>query len=156
MQMQQKLLIFHYHKEICDMFIMKPEEVQIEIDKINNYIKLCSWMDFVLCQLNFGQIELYGAIDQTYNNYVDNYEIKLIFEQPHFISSLFSWQADTSKLFIQLASEAEEIEMNSKYRVEQENYIFKINIDDYENSPIFIAAKKITCEILNENPFPKS
>jgi len=34
------------------------------------------------------------------------------------------------------------------------NYIFKINVEDFEKPPIFIAAKKIICKILNENPFP--
>lgn len=138
------------------MFLMKKEEVQIEITKINEYLSKCSWMDFALCQSHFGKIELYGAIDQTYNNYVDNYAIKIEFEQPHFVSSLFSWQTDTSKPFIQLVSEKEEVELNTKYQVEFGNYIFKINAEDFDNPPIVIAAKKIICLILNENPFPKN
>jgi len=137
------------------MFIMKKEEVISEISKINSYLRKCLWMDFALCQSHFGKLELYGAIDQTYNNYVDNYEIKIEFEQPHFVSSLFSWQIDTSKPFIQLVSEEEESALNTKYRVEQGNYIFIINAEDFESPPIFIAAKRITCKILNENPFPK-
>ena len=135
---------------------MKKEEVQTEIIKINEYLNKCSWMDFTLCQSNFGKIELYGAIDQTYNNYVDNYAIKIEFEQPYFVSSLFSWQTDTFKPFIQLVSDEEELELNTKYRVELGNYIFKINAEDFDNPPIFIAAKKIICVILNENPFPQN
>jgi len=138
------------------MFLMNNEEIQNEINKINNYLAKCSWMDFVLCQSNFGKIELYGAVDQTYNNYVDNYAIKIEFELPHFISSLFSWQTDTSKPFIQLVDAEEESELNIKYRVEQGNYIFKISVEDFEKPPIFIAAKKITCKIINDNPFPKN
>lgn len=138
------------------MFLMKKEEVEIEITKINEYLSKCSWMDFALCQSHFGKIELYGAIDQTYNNYVDNYAIKIEFEQPYFVSSLFSWQIDTSKPFIQLVSEREEVEINTKYQVEHGNYIFKINAEDFDNPPIVIVAKKIFCLILNENPFPKN
>ena len=132
---------------------MKREEIKSEMIKINSYLSKCLWMDFTLCQSDFVKIELYGTIDQTYNNYVDNYEIKIEFEQPHFVSSVFCWQLDTSKPFIQLVSEKEEYELNTKYQVEQGNYIFKINAEDFENTSIFIAAKKITCKILNENPF---
>ena len=112
-------------------------------------------MDFTLYQSHAGKIELYGAIDQTYNNYVDNFEIKIEFEQPHFVSSLFSWQMDASKLFIRLLSGEEASEINTKYQVEQGNYIFRINAENFETSPILIAAKKIACEIRNKNPFPK-
>ena len=111
---------------------MKKEEVQTEIIKINEYLSKCSWMDFTLFQSNLGKIELYGAIDQTYNNYVDNYAIKIEFEQPYFVSSLFSWQTDTFKPFIQLVSDEEELELNTKYRVELGNYIFKINAEDFD------------------------
>ena len=135
------------------MFIMKKEEVLHEIAKINDYLGKCMWMDFVLCQSNFAKIELFGAIDQSYNNYVDNYAIKIEFEQPHFVSSVFYWQADTSKPCIELVSEKEAYELNTKYQVEQGNYIFKINAENFENTPMLIAAKRITCKILNENPF---
>ena len=94
------------------------------------------------------QIVMAGAIDQSYGKY----DIDIIFEQPYFVSSLFSWKTNTSKTVIQLVSAEEEYEFNIKYQVELGNYIFKINIEDFNNS-IFIGAKKITCIIHNENPF---
>ena len=43
--------------------------------------------------------------------------------------------------------------MNTKYRVELGNYIFEISAEGYDCPPIIVAAKKISCEILNEKPF---
>jgi hypothetical protein len=134
------------------MFLMKKEEVQSEIEKINGYLSKCLWMDFEFCQMNASQVVIAGSIDQSYNRYA----IDIKFEQPHFVSALFLWAIDTSKPFIQLVSGEEEFEINTSYRVEQGNYIFKINVDDFEKPPIFIAAKKIFCDILDENPFSKN
>ena len=136
------------------MFLIEKEEVMAEIKKINDYMEKCLWMDFTLCQSSWGSIEFYGAIDQTYNNYVDNYEIKLVFDYPHFVSSLFSWTAKPSRPFINLCSVEKEAEMIMKYNVEQGNYIFEINAEGYDSPPIIVSAKKIACEILNEKPFP--
>jgi len=138
------------------MFLIKKVHILTEIKKINEYLKKCLWMDFTLCQSHNGHIEFFGAIDQTYNNYIDNYEIKIVFEQPYFISSLFSWTMDPSRPAINLVSEDEEYELNTKYKIELGNYLFKINVEDFESPPIIIAAKKIGCEILNENPFSKT
>jgi len=133
------------------MFLMNKEEVQNEIDKINTYLSKCLWMDFEFCQINASQVVMAGAIDQSYGKY----DINIIFEQPHFVSSLFLWRTDTSsKPIVRLVSDEEECEFNTKYQVELGNYIFKINVEGFENPPIFIAAKKVTCEIINENPFP--
>jgi hypothetical protein len=134
------------------MLLMSKAEVQNEINKINTYLGACLWMDFEFCQMNASQVVIAGTIDQSYGKY----DIEISFEQPHFVSTLFLWNTDTSKPVIQLVSEEEEFEFNTKYRVEQGNYIFKINVEDFEKPPIFIAAKKITCKILNENPFPKN
>jgi len=136
------------------MFLMEIQEVQSEINRINSYLEKCLWMDFTLCQSNCGKVELFGTVDQTYNNYRDNYAIKIEFEQPHFISSLFLWQTDTSKPFIHIVSDEEETDLNTKYRVELGNYIFNLNVDGIDSSPVYIAAKRITCSIINENPFP--
>lgn len=130
------------------MFLMKREEVEIEIGRINSYLSKCLWMDFEFCRMDAGKIVLAGSIDQSYNKY----EIDIEFECPHFVSTLFSWHTDTSKPFIQLVSEEEEFEINTNYHVELGNYIFKIDVEDFENPPIFIAAKKIFCNILDETP----
>ena len=133
------------------MFVMKIEEVVSEITKINDYLGKCLWMDFEFCRMDDFKVVMAGSIDQSY----EKYAIEISFEQPYFVSSLFYWQTDTSKPFIQLANDVEAMGINTKYKVEVGNYIFKINIEDFEESPIFVAAKKVTCNILNENPFPK-
>ncbi len=134
------------------MSLLSMEEVQSEINKINAYLSKCLWMDFECCQMSFIKIMLSGSVDESYGGPA----IEIEFEQPYFISSLFLWQTDTSKPFIQLVSAEEERELITKYRVEQGNYIFKINAEDYENPPILIAAKKISCKILKDNPFPQN
>jgi hypothetical protein len=131
---------------------MKREEIEQEIVKVNTYLSNCLWMDFEFCRMDAGLIVISGSIDQSYNEYALDIE----FEQPHFVSSLFMWKTDTSKPFIELVSSEEESELNTKYSVERGNYIFKINAEGFEEPPIFIAARKITCKILNENPFPKN
>ncbi|MBZ6441308.1 MULTISPECIES: hypothetical protein [Paenibacillus] len=134
------------------MFIMNLDEVNVEIDKINTYLSRCLWMDFEFCRMNAGQIVLSGSIDQS----SDEYAIDIEFEQPYFVSTLFLWHGDTSKIFIELANDEEAMEMNQKYNVEFGNYIFKISVEGFDSPPIIIVAKKISCKILNDNPFPKS
>ncbi|ODB53259.1 hypothetical protein A7311_06440 [Paenibacillus polymyxa] len=131
---------------------MNLDEVNVEIDKINTYLSRCLWMDFEFCRMNAGQIVLSGSIDQS----SDEYAIDIEFEQPYFVSTLFLWHGDTSKIFIELANDEEAMEMNQKYNVEFGNYIFKISVEGFDSPPIIIVAKKISCKILNNNPFPKS
>ena len=134
-------------------FMMTKEAIEAEIAIINEYLGKCAWMDFTFGTSHGGLIELFGAIDQTYNNYVDNYEIRIEFTHPHFISSLYSWTSGDIKPFIQLASATEEYRLKKKYQVEWGNYLFKIGVDGFDKPPIFIGAKTIKCIILNEKPF---
>lgn len=120
------------------MFIMNLDEVNVEIDKINTYLSRCLWMDFEFCRMNAGQIVLSGSIDQS----SDEYAIDIEFEQPYFVSTLFLWHGDTSKIFIELANDEEAMEMNQKYNVEFGNYIFKISVEGFDSPPIIIVAKK--------------
>ena len=131
------------------MFIMSNEEVLFEIKKINDYLARCSWMDFEFCQMNGFKIVMAGSIDQSYSKYAINIE----FEHPNYVSSLFSWQADTSKTFIALANNEEAVDISGKFNIEHGNYIFKIYAESFKPVPMFIAAKKIACKILDEKPF---
>ena len=133
------------------MYLMKREEVLIEIETINNYLNKCLWMDFEFCQINAGLAKMAGSIDHSYNEYA----IEIVFEQPYFISSLLFWHSDTSKPFIKLVTETEEQEYNSLYKVEEGNYIFSVNAEEYKIPPILIIAKKVNCVIINKNPFSK-
>lgn len=134
--------------------MMELEQIKREIEKVNNYLRKCSWMDFTLAQANPGKIELYGAVDQSYNNYIDNYEIRIDFEQPYYLSSIFNWNTDTTKPVLELIND--DSELNLRYKIEKGHYIFRIYSDEFDNSPIYIVAKGISCKILNENPFPQN
>ena len=132
------------------MFLISKEEVLAVIKRINNYLNECLWMDFEFCMINDFNVVMVGKISQSYNQS----EIEIHFEQPHFVSSLFEWTSDASKPFIQLCTEEEGAELNTKYKVVYGNYHFKISAEDFETPPIIVIAKKITCVILNDNPFP--
>ena len=134
------------------MLIMKKEAVLSEIEKANAYLAKCLWMDFEFCRLDGFKVFMAGRIDQSYNECA----INIYFEQPHFILSLLFWQSDSNKPFIQLCTDEETAEMSVRYRVEEGNYIFKINAEGFENPPIFIGAKNIACEIINTEPFSQN
>ena len=137
------------------MILMSREEVIAEIDKINAYIKNCSWMDFEFCQMSFVQITLAGTIDEGSNEYA----IDIEFEQPFFVSSLFLWGTDTSRPLIQLATEEEERELEAIFHLglgqNPSNYVFKIQAEHYGQTPTIIIAKRVTCKINREDPFRK-
>ena len=81
----------------------------------------CLWMDFEFCMMDPYKIVIAGRISTSYHNC----DIEIYFEQIHFISALFNWQTDTSKPFIQLCTGNEEADINTKYLVQEGNYILK-------------------------------
>ncbi|MBC2316025.1 hypothetical protein HCC18_04170 [Listeria booriae] len=131
------------------MSTMNLQEIHEKIAGINDYLGKCLWMDFEVTSMNGGEIILSGCIDQSYNDYA----IEIEFKSPYFVSTLFSRHTDASVPFISLANEEEFVEMNVRYRVEEGNYIFKINVEDYEKTPIYIGASKIDYRIINTEPF---
>lgn len=128
---------------------VKKDEISKEIFKINDYLERCLWMDFEFAKLNGGNIVIAGRVDTSY----DEYSCNLDFGTPFYISSLFSWHLDDSKPFIEFLDGIEEQEFIDKYQIEHGNFIFKINAEDFETAPIFIASQSLKFEIINENPF---
>lgn len=127
---------------------MNIKSLNEEIEKINRYLENCRWMDFEICQLSFIRIEVGGQIDEILNKFA----ILIFFEQPTFVQCPLLWGLDDSKKFIELASEEEFKEINKKYFIEEGNFLFKINMEDYKE-PAYIAARDIKCCIHDENPF---
>ena len=132
---------------------MKKEEVLAELEKINEYLQKCLWMEFTISESNWGRVEMIGAIDQAWNNYVDNYAIKLVFKLPYFISSLISWNADTTKPIIQLLDKKEVLKLKKWFRAGERYYVFKINTEFSGDPPGYVVAEGIECVILNKSPF---
>ncbi|MBM7690594.1 hypothetical protein BCR24_16280 [Enterococcus ureilyticus] len=128
---------------------MNTDEINTQILAINNYLKKCLWMDFEFARMDGGDIVVAGRIDTSY----DEFAINIEFGEPFYISSLLSWHLDDSKPFIEVVDGDEKQIVDDKYQVEQGNYIFKINAEDFEKAPIIIASKSIKCEIVNEKPF---
>lgn len=131
--------------------IVNKREVHEEIQKINNYLAKCLWMDFEFAQINYNNIVAAGRIDTSYNDFAINID----FGMPFYMSTVLSWHLDDSKPFIELVTGEEERDFIEKYQVELGNYIFKINAEDFDTAPIFIASHRIKCELVNEHPFGK-
>ncbi len=128
---------------------MNIENINNEIFKINEYLKKCLWMDFEVCQTSFIQAEIAGRKDSSINKYA----ISIIFEQPYFIQGPLFWSLDNDKNFINLASEQEFTEINTKYQIEEGYYLFKIIMEDFEGNAFYIAATGLKCNIYEKNPF---
>ncbi|WP_321388362.1 hypothetical protein [uncultured Enterococcus sp.] len=128
---------------------MKREEIENEVLKINNYLDKCLWMEFECTRMNEGKILISGRIDISSSEFA----IDIEFENPYYVASLMSWQLDDSRSFIELLSGDDEMAANDKYQVEKGNLLFKVNAEDFNEAPIFIAAQNIKCSILIENPF---
>ena len=121
---------------------MDLKQVNKEIEKINNYLRNCLWMDFEVCQMSFIKVEVAGRMDTSSNEYA----ISIEFEQPHFISGLLCWSLDNSKDFISMASQSEFIEYNKKFRIDNGKYLFKIRMENFSES-FYIAASAIKSTI---------
>lgn len=128
---------------------MEREKIENEVSKINEYLEKCLWMDFECARMNGGTILISGRVDIS----SDEFAIDIEFESPYYVASLLSWELDDSRCFIELLSIDEEVAANTKYQVERGNWLFKINAENFEEAPIFIAAQNIRCNILVENPF---
>ena len=76
------------------------------------------------------------------------YEFIITFSDIFMISSLLTWQTDTSKNFLHLVKGEEACKINKKFQVEQGYSIFKFLVDDYnENNEFIIIAKSIDYQI---------
>lgn len=128
---------------------MDREEIFNEISTINNYLERCLWMDFEVAQMNDGNIVVAGRIDTSLNEFA----ININFGMPFYISTLLSWRLEESRPFIELAVGEEEQAIIDRHQVDQGNYIFKINAEDFEVAPIFIASQSLKCEIVDVHPF---
>ncbi|MDO1605023.1 hypothetical protein Q2T76_03015 [Lactobacillus sp. YT155] len=131
---------------------MDSKEIKREILKINNYLKECLWMDFEIVRMDGNHILVSGRIDRSYNDFA----IDIDFGMPYFVSSLMYWELNDTKPFISLVKGKNEEYFIDKYRVEEGNYIFQINAEDFENPPILIISNEIHCKILDSKPFGDS
>jgi hypothetical protein len=42
---------------------MKKDDIKTELEKINEYLGNCLWMDFEFCQMNSSQVVMGGTVD---------------------------------------------------------------------------------------------
>lgn len=114
---------------------------------INEYMSMCKWMDFDFIKINCDSIKMIGSIDLSWENY---HSIEIEFEKPEYISALlwgFSLQKD--KPFIELESNFT-VSGERGLSLTQDDYCFKINIEDFEKSPIRIISKNIKFIVLKQ------
>lgn len=121
-------------------------ELKVDVEKIkliNDYLKKQLWMDFELCNMNCGKIELFGFLDEAGED-----KIKIVFDSPYMMMSAFSFTYEGNSDFISLVTGDEAIELNKKYHVTQGNQIFKLS-DTNVNNDMYIIAKGHDVEIMN-------
>lgn len=95
------------------------------------------WMDFEMCSMSCGKLELYGFLDEAGDD-----KIKIVFEQPYMVSCNFSFTYEGEGDFIVEVNGKEAFKINKRYGVTQGNIIFKI-INTNIETDMFIIAKGI-------------
>ncbi len=120
------------------------EDITSKIKEINDYLQKCAWMDFSYDEINDVSIKIIGSIDLSWQNY---HSIELEFERPtNIITILSDWQKHDALMFIELATEKE---IEKKFgTIDNHYYVFKINVDGFLESPIWIVAKTLKYKIL--------
>jgi hypothetical protein len=129
-------------------FRINTKEVENVVRDINQYLCSEMWMDFEVTQYTNYELTITGSIDPSSSIH----NIEITFQDVSFVSLSFDWKTNTSIPAFELVKGLEEKELNSKFRVEQGNYIFKFLAEDYP--PEFgclIAAKKISFRITKQN-----
>ena len=112
-----------------------------EINLINGYLKEQLWMDFEMCNMSCGKLELYGFLDESGDD-----KIIIIFDQPYTVSCNFFFTYEGGGEFIWVVEGEEECQINKRYGVTQGNVVFKIFNTNIE-SDMFIIAKGIEVQI---------
>ena len=112
------------------------------IQAINDYIKKFMWMELAYEVINSNQIKIVGSIDLVW----EEPYIEIMFDEPITIfTPLNDWITDDKKPLVQLATKREAIKAIKYY---SEDYpVFKINVDGYNQAPVWIAAKSISFNI---------
>lgn len=130
------------------MFIMTEKEVINELNKINLYLEKSTGLDFEFLQLSEFKIVVSGSVDL---NYEKSSVINIKFTEIHFVQAIMNWRSDNRKKFIELCTEEEMGDYNYKYQITLGHYVFKINAENFDEEPIYIAAKAISSDILIED-----
>ena len=108
------------------------------VKQIDDYIRQNAWFDFHLWRYDGRKLIISGSTDLTYYH-----KLEIIFTDVFFASTFFDgWNSDTNKPVIEIPEYELNIELNTKFEIEQGYQIFIINTEDYKND-IYIAAKEI-------------
>lgn len=113
-----------------------------EVNTVNDFLKAQLWMDFEMCNINRGRLELHGFLDEAEDD-----RVKIIFEQPHMVSCNLFFTYEGKGDFLSIVSGEEALHINKRYGVTQGNIIFKISNTDVE-AEMIIIAKKVEVQII--------
>lgn len=115
-----------------------------EINLINDYLKGQLWMDFELCSIGCGKIEMFGFLDESGED-----KIKIVFDRPYMMLITFCFTYEGNGNFISLVTGDEAVELNKKYGVIQGNQIFKISNTNINND-MYIIARAIKIAFMQD------
>lgn len=106
-----------------------------EMNKANKYLKEQLWMDFEMCNMSGGELELYGYLDEAGEN-----KIKIVFLQPYMVSCNFFFTYEgNQKNFLSIVEGEEAYQINKKYGITKGNTIFRISNVDVATDMIVVA-----------------
>jgi len=116
------------------------------VKKISDFIKSKPWMDFELIDYSKGsyrQLSIGGAIDTSIVglNGIE-YDIEIYFKNVFYMSVFSSWSSDTSIVCFDLINSAEEKKINIENKIEEGNYIFYFQPEDYSSEKKIIIASE--------------
>lgn len=124
---------------------MLLNEVINQMQEINKYVLKCKWLDFEFVNISCGAIKIIGSIDLSWKDYQS---IEIEFNDAEYISAmLYGFGLQKERPFIELEDKST-VEHERGFLLAEDDYCFKINIEDFNGSPIRIIAKRINCKIL--------
>lgn len=80
-----------------------------KINIINKYLKEQLWMDFEICNINCGKIEMFGFLDEAGKD-----KIKIIFDRPYMMLGTFRFTYEGNSDFVSLLTGSDAVCLNNK------------------------------------------
>lgn len=114
-----------------------------EIKNLNDYLREQLWMDFEMCNMSRGKLELHGFLDEAEED-----KVIITFEFPYMVNCAFFFSYEGNGDFISVLDGEEAYKENEKYGITQGNMVFRLSNTSILTDMI-IAAKKINIKIMS-------
>ena len=107
-----------------------------EIKNLNEFLRKELWMDFEMCSIGRGKIELHGFLDEA-----DDDMVIITFESPYMVDCVFFFTYEGKGDFISIIDGEEAYRVNRKYDITKGNILFKLSNTNISTDMIIVAEK---------------